>query len=122
MSKRSIVHIEIPSSNREVSAQFYNQLFGWEMNHEDEPVSYTSFSPGNADTGGGFPEIGEMYKPGNVLIYIASDDLETDLKKVESLGGTTIVPRMEVPGHGALAIFSDLTGNKVALWHSTNPG
>ena len=120
MSKRSIVHIEIPSNNTEESAKFYSELFDWDTDHTREPVSYTSFAAGN--TGGGFPEVGEMYKPGDVLIYIASDDLEADLKKIESLGGTTLVPRMDVQGHGALAIFTDPTGNKVALWKSNSQG
>ena len=67
MSKRSVVHIEIPSSNTKGSAKFYSELFGWETEHTTEPVAYTTFAAGN--TGGGFPEVGEMYKPGDVLIY-----------------------------------------------------
>jgi predicted enzyme related to lactoylglutathione lyase len=119
MTKRPVVHIEIPSNNSERSAKFYNEVFGWETEHTAEPVPYTVFEAGN--TGGGFPEVGEMYSPGDVLIYVASDDLEADLKKIESLGGSTVVPQMAVEGHGTLAIFTDPTGNKVALWKSNNP-
>ena len=119
MTKRAVVHIEIASKNQAETAKFYHEMFGWETNQTTEPVAYTSFTAEN--TGGGFPEIGEMYKLGDVVIYIASDDLAADLKKIESLGGKIIMPHMEVPGYGELAFFSDPTGNRVALWKNNSP-
>ena len=115
MTKRAVVHIEIPSQNRAESASFYKDLFGWEFQHmPDGSMPYTTFEAGN--TGGGFPEVGEMNKPGDVLVYIASDDLEGDLKKIEGLGGKTVMGKTEVPGFGHFAVFTDPTGNRVALW------
>ena len=33
MTKRNIVHIEIPTSNSKASAEFYQKLFGWHIEH-----------------------------------------------------------------------------------------
>jgi uncharacterized protein len=114
MKKRSIVHVEIPARNREATAKFYGDLFGWEFQHMAEPEPYTMFTTGNI--GGGFPDLSDMYKPGDVLIYIASDDLEADIKKIESQGGKVIAPMIEVGSAGTMAIFTDPAGNRMALW------
>ena len=38
------------------------------------------------------------------------------VSKAETLGGTTIVPKTEVPGMGWFAIMTDPTGNRIGLW------
>ena len=85
MNKRAIVHVEIPAKDREVTAKFYSDLFGWEFRHMSEPAPYTMFETGNI--GGGYPDVSENTKPGDVLVYIASDDIDADLKKIEGEGG-----------------------------------
>ena len=39
-----------------------------------------------------------------------------DLKKVEELGGKVVMPEFPIGQWGAMAIFLDPTGNRVALW------
>jgi predicted enzyme related to lactoylglutathione lyase/ferritin-like metal-binding protein YciE/predicted ester cyclase len=117
---RSIVHIEIPAADRRLTASFYNELFGWEYEHMDESMSYTTFTGGNL--GGGFPDVNEMNPAGEVLFYVESDDIESDLRRVESLGGDTVVPRTEIPGYGYFAIVSDPTGNPFGLYYTEQPG
>ena len=114
MDKRSVVHVEIPAKDRLQTAKFYAEIFGWEYQDQPGPVPYTMFQSGN--TAGGYPELGEMYKPGDVLIYIGSSDLEADLKQIEARGGTVILRDDEVPGFGHLALFCDPAGNRIALW------
>ncbi len=116
MSKRSIVHIEIPAVNRETTAKFYKDLFGWDFQHvtEPTPMPYTTFESGSV--GGGYPDLSDDYKPGDVLIYITSDDIEADLKEAEKLGAKTLVSKTEIPQTGWFGIFTDPTGNKIALW------
>jgi predicted enzyme related to lactoylglutathione lyase len=114
MGERAVVHIEIPAKNRLAAGKFYQDMFGWEYTHTDEPMPYTSFRAPN--TGGGFPELDNGYQPGAVLIYVSSEDIEADLKKAESLGGKVVGPKMEIPGVGWMGVFTDPTGNKIALW------
>jgi predicted enzyme related to lactoylglutathione lyase len=56
-----------------------------------------------------------------VLVYIASDDIEVDLKQVEKLGGKVLHSKAEIPGMGWYGIFQDPTGNVLALYTSMNP-
>jgi uncharacterized protein len=119
MTKRAIVHIEIPATNRESTAKFYSDIFGWEFEHMGQPAPYTLFKTGNI--AGGYPDMGDMYKPGDVLIYISSDDLEADLKKIASKGGQVIAPFIEVGDMGSMALFMDPAGNRMALFKESKP-
>jgi len=119
MSKRNIVHIEIPSADLKASGEFYKALFGWKITPVPE-MNYMLWEPTEAP-GGGFTPLGEGTQPGDVLIYVDSADIEADLKKAEMLGGRMIVPKSEIPGVGWFGIFTDPTGNRIALYTSKDP-
>jgi len=119
MSKRNDVHIEIPAANVEAAGNFYQDLFDWKMEHAAE-FDYTMWSDGSG-YGGGFNKLSEHYPVGQVLVYIDSDDIDADLKKVEQLGGTVVTPKTEIPGTGWFGLFKDPTGNTLALYTSMNP-
>jgi hypothetical protein len=72
--------------------------------------------------GGGFVKVGEQppYKPGEVLIYVSTDDIDATLAKAESLGAKTLVPKTEIPQTGWFAFFSDPTGNRIGLFTGIN--
>jgi predicted enzyme related to lactoylglutathione lyase len=118
MTKRNIVHIEIPTNDSKTSAEFYEKLFGWGI-MRDEQMDYTMFNaePG---PGGGFTKIGggwgDHVQVGHVLIYINSEDIDTDLKQAVALGGSIVQPKSEIPETGWFGIFTDPTGNTVALY------
>lgn len=115
MTTHSIVHIEFPAAETAQSTEFYSKLFGWQVQHHPE-MSYPTFAV-EGGVGGGFPQVdGEMVQPGNVLVYVSTDDIEASLARVEELGGQTVVPRTDIPGIGFFAIFRDPTGNRVALY------
>lgn len=120
MSKRNIVHVEIPAANVEGAGRFYHDLFGWKIQPMPE-MNYTMWEAGDGDEYGGFPQVSDDNPAGQVLVYIASDDIETDLKKVEKLGGKVLHTKTEIPGTGWFGIFKDPTGNVLALYTSMNP-
>ena len=119
MTKRNIVHIEIPSRNYEESGKFYAELFGWKITPMPE-MNYMLWEPAEGP-GGGFSPLGELLKVGEILIHVYSDDVDADLKKAESLGAKIVSPKQEIPGVGWFGIFEDLTGNKIALYTSMDP-
>jgi predicted enzyme related to lactoylglutathione lyase len=119
MSKRNVVHIEIPTKNGKQSGEFYEKLFGWHI-QRDEELDYTMFDPHDGP-GGGFNPLGENTKVGEVLIYVNSDDIEADLKKAEELGGMVVMPKGEIPNIGWYGMFKDPTGNVIGLYTSMNP-
>jgi uncharacterized protein len=114
MSKHPIVHVELSSKDREADTKFYHELFGWEIQQLPE-MNYATFATGKEEVGGGFNPINADTPPGTVTVYINTDDLNESLRKIQELGGKIVQPRMEIPGVGDFAIFSDLSGNKVAL-------
>ena len=119
MSKRNVVHVEIPAAHVEAAGKFYQELFGWKMQHVPE-FDYTMWEDGNG-YGGGFNKVDHENPVGQVLVYIDSDDIEADLKKAVKLGGTVVREKSEIPGTGWFGLFKDPTGNVLALYTSMNP-
>ena len=120
MSKRNIVHVEIPAVNVEGAGKFYESLFGWKMMPMPD-MNYTMFEAGDGDEYGGFPQVSDENPAGQVLVYIASDDIDADLKKVEKLGGKVLHLKTEIPQMGWYGVFQDPTGNVLAVYTSMNP-
>ena len=119
---RPVVHIEMPSSDNDAAKDFYSALCGWKI--QEIPMgggfTYVIF-----DTSGvpvALSPVGEDIQPGDVVVYFHSDDLDADIARARELGGEIILPRQDVPGFGALGLFKDPTGNRVAFWQSADPG
>jgi uncharacterized protein len=120
MTKRNIVHIEISSADAAQSGKFYHQLFGWKISPVPE-MNYTLWEP-EVGPGGGFSVVGPGTKAGDVVVYVDSDDIEADLQKVEELGGKVLVRKTEIPGTGWFGLFTDPTGNMIAVYTDMHPG
>ena len=99
MSKRNIVHVEIPAANVEGAGKFYQDLFGWKIQPMPE-MNYTMWEAGDGDEYGGFPQVSDDNPAGQVLVYIASDNIDADLKNVKKLGGKVLHEKSEIPGMG----------------------
>jgi predicted enzyme related to lactoylglutathione lyase len=49
-------------------------------------------------------------------VYINVDDIDSVTKKVESAGGTVVMPPMDVMTAGRMAVFQDPTGALISAW------
>src|SRR5512143_3098728 len=113
MSRRNISHVEIPSRNFEESGEFYRELFGWKIT----PIPEANYTVWETDgSRGGFTPLSERVKPGEVAVYVDSDDIDADLRKAISLGGEIVQEKTEIPGRGWYAFFKDPTGNTIGLF------
>lgn len=121
MSSHPIVHIEIPANQANAAGKFYGDVFGWKI-EADPTYNYVQFRA-EGGPGGGFVELtGEapiQYKPDSLLVYIETDDIDASLAAVEAHGGKTVLPKTEIPHVGWWAIFTDPSGNRVALYTSS---
>jgi hypothetical protein len=101
---------------------FYEELLGW--THEDMP------------TGEGRPDYRMFYKDGVVVaacnqmspdmvasgmppfwaVYVATPDIEATIAKAEELGGTVIMPLMDVLDSGRMVAIADPTGGSIFFW------
>lgn len=120
MTKRAVVHIEIPAANRESLASFYLEAFGWTFQHITDPAPYSNGEAGNLSVG--LPDLDETYRPGAVVVYVDSEDVAGDLRRIEALGGKRLSDPFIVGSFGEMAFFADPTGNRLALWKNLMPG
>jgi len=109
-----VVHFEVTGKDGKKLQDFYSKAFGWKVN-ADNPMNYGIVDA--ADTGGG---IGGGISEGDggsrqVTFYIAVDNPQAYLDKVESQGGKTVMPVTEIPGMVILAQFADPEGNVVGI-------
>jgi uncharacterized protein len=118
VSNHPVVHIDIPASDPKAAGKFYAEAFNWNI-HTDEGYSYTMFQA-EGGPGGGFINLGDMaglsVKPGDVLLYIDTDDIDASLAKIKALGGTVLLGKTEIPHVGWWAAFSDPSGNRMGLF------
>jgi hypothetical protein len=121
----TIVHFEIPADNIEDLKKFYGALFGWKIEKMPGPVEYYSIEtvpvkkkslPERPGVNGGLmKKQNPEHKPVN---YIAVESVDEYIKKITTLGGKVIVPKMEVPGIGWWASALDPEGNQFAILQS----
>src|SRR3954468_78862 len=115
-----VVHFEIIGKDRDKLQSYYSELFGWDIDSNNEMGYGVVQRDGNtndegAGIGGGVAAGPEGYD-GHVMFYIEVPDVEEALAKAESLGGTRIMGPDEVPGMGIiLGHFNDPEGHLIGL-------
>ena len=112
---------EIPAIDMERAIAFYETVFNTKLscNHMG-PLDMAWFpwedpSPG---AGGTLVRYEEFYKPSadGTLIYFSSEDVDIEVKRIETAGGKVLVPKTQItPDIGYMAVFMDTEGNRVAL-------
>jgi hypothetical protein len=112
-----VVHWELMSTDPAKLAAFYQKTFGWKIDHRPELNYRIVDTSGEGGINGGIvkPER-EGPWPGNMLCYIAVDDLAAYRKKVVAAGGKIHVEEQAVPGMGAFSLFTDPEGRMMGLW------
>lgn len=119
-----VVHFEIPFDDGDRARAFYREAFGWELN-QFPGMDYTLVTTGPSEDAGptepGFVN-GGMVQRGEPLtaptVVVDVEDIDEALKKVESLGGSTLLARTPVGEMGFSAYFRDPEGNVVGLWQT----
>jgi predicted enzyme related to lactoylglutathione lyase len=113
-----VAFFEVISDEPERAQKFYEELFDWQVEAPPALEGYALIDTGAGDdaVGGG---IGPSQAPGDagVKVYVRVDDLDAYLTRAQQLGGSPLVPPMDLPGgYGRIAIFADPDGNPVGLW------
>ncbi|MBS1610808.1 MAG: VOC family protein [Bacteroidetes bacterium] len=124
----AISWFEIPSTDLNRAAKFYEAIFQTQLFPMDTPdLKMRMFPLENMMTGvgGAIVDSGGFHKPSSTegpLIYLnANPDVQVVLDRIEAAGGKIIVPKTEIsPEYGHMAVFIDTEGNRIAL-HSIPP-
>jgi len=108
---------ELMTTDPVAARAFYSKLFGWGT--KDMQVasgSYATCQIGEASVAGIMsvpPEAKGM--PPMWGIYVTVADVDATLKQVEQLGGKVLMPPMEVPGVGRMAVIQDPQGAALSV-------
>lgn len=106
---------ELDSRDVDGSKAFYGAVFGWTAETHDMPDSpmgsYTEFALDGTTIAGmlAMPPMVPAEVPTFWLVYFAVDDCDTAVARAEELGGTLVMPPMEVPA-GRFALLQDPQG------------
>jgi predicted enzyme related to lactoylglutathione lyase len=115
-----VVHFEIVSKDASKLHSFYSDVFEWKID-ANNPMNYGIVDNGGDGINGGIgPPMDDSYV-GHVTFYISVSDPGVTLKKIESLGGKTVMPPSEIPGADpptTIAQFTDPAGNLIGLTKS----
>jgi hypothetical protein len=106
-----IVFIDIVGPELPKQAQFYREVFGWEIGADgDFSVPATTPMRGVLRV-----EDPRENPTAERVIYLGVPDINATLAAIAAHGGKTVLPRLEVPNVAILALFTDPAGNRMGL-------
>ncbi|MGB9175869.1 MAG: VOC family protein [Methanoregula sp.] len=121
----NIAYFDIPADNVDRAKHFYKSLLGWKIEPmkttpDQERIAamqYHDVTTGKP--GGGTMNRGGLYKrqmTETIKNYVAVEDIDKVLAKVEKLGGKIVLPKEMIPGVGLVAMIQDTEGNGIGIW------
>jgi uncharacterized protein len=123
-----VVHFEIHAKDPEKTADFYNNVFGWEITKWDHPeITYWMVMTGpDGEPGGINGGIVERKGPkpeGQVPVssFVCTLDVSSVdeyVQKVKGAGGELVVPKTAIPTVGWLVYCKDIDGNIFGMMQS----
>lgn len=120
-----VLNVEIAGTEGKQLSEFYSNVFDWKMTEYDE--GFYGFMTGS-ETNRGIE--GHIYPPNdemnlvdnvpfgnNVSIYVAVEDIDATIDKLEKLGGRMLMPPAVVSDKGEkIGMFIDPSGNRIGLY------
>jgi predicted enzyme related to lactoylglutathione lyase len=104
---------ELQTRDVDAAKRFYSAVFGWGSETHDGPVSYTEWKQDGRSIGGmmnmdltGAP----AQVPPHWLVYFAAADCDATTARAAELGGTVIVPPMDIMEGLRFSVVADPQG------------
>ncbi len=125
----TIVHFEIPADDPERAAEFYRELFGWDIKKFEGSLAggmeYWSVKTVPTDQDGRPTRPGvngglmrRMYPNQPPVNYINVENVNEAVGRAEQLGAKILMGKTPVPGMGWFAQLTDPDGNLIAVWET----
>jgi predicted enzyme related to lactoylglutathione lyase len=114
-----VVHFEVIGRDGERLRRYYSELFGWEIDANNEMNYGMVAREGNVSSegvgiGGGIGGGPDGYE-GHVTFYVEVPDIEAALAKAESLGGTRVMGPETIMDQIELGQFKDPEGHVIGV-------
>ena len=107
-----VVHFEVPADDPTRAAEFYGQVFGWNITKREGPMEYWLVSTGSPDQPGIDGGLMRRQAPGQGIVNTMDvPSVDEYIARIEQAGGKVVAPKMEIPGVGWLAYCQDTEGN-----------
>lgn len=120
-----VVHFEMPYTDAKRVAKFYQDAFGWEMQHFGEEMgNYVLAQTAPTENGrttvpgtinGGFFPKKPDWPAQHPSVVVAVEDINASIEDVKAAGGEVLGEPMEIPGIGLYVLFKDTEGNHASL-------
>lgn len=110
---------ELMSTDPEASTKFYQEIYGYSREDVDMgPMgTYRLLKRGDMNICGLMKTPPEAPQATYWISYIAVDDVDATTGRAEKLGGTILVPPMDIPKVGRFSMIQDPAGVTVALFN-----
>jgi predicted enzyme related to lactoylglutathione lyase len=117
MANNRIVHFEIPANRPEALTKFYSDLFGWKFQKAAMPgPEYWLCDTGSDGPGINGAVMQRQHAQQPWMNYVDVPSIDAAIDKATKLGAKVALPKMPVPGVGAVAAIVDPDGNICGLW------
>ncbi|MEU1501144.1 MULTISPECIES: VOC family protein [unclassified Streptomyces] len=108
--------LDIGTPDIEGATSFYGGLFDWQFRSAGPDAGgYGFFQLAGKTVAGGMQTTSEQGPP-SWTVYFQTPDAEATTKAAEQVGGSAVVPPMDVMGEGRMAILADRAGVPFGLW------
>ena len=108
-----ICYLEIPATDISVSANFYKQVFGWNIRRRGDGA--TAFDDGVGEVSGSWVLNRKPLPEPGLLIYVMVDNVAATIDAVVANGGVIVQP-VGADAPEITARFKDPAGNVLGLY------
>ena len=114
----TVIHFDISADDIQRAKQFYEQLFGWNIEKfssspQDYYIIETQTATGEKGITGGIAKREKDYQ--KITNFIQVDSIDESIAKVKELGGHIIEPKTAIPTVGHIAGCKDTEDNIFGL-------
>jgi predicted enzyme related to lactoylglutathione lyase len=110
-----IAYVQIPSTDVDRSAAFYESVFGWNLRRRSD--GEVAFDDGVGEVSGTWVTGRTPSSEPGLLLYVMVESVEQALEKIVEAGGEVVTPLTPQREGEAFATFRDPAGNVLGVFH-----
>jgi uncharacterized protein len=115
MSGDPIVCWELASHDEAKSAEFFRNVFGWDVPFDEKLGFFRANSPGTANCSRGLIFTLRKAKLPFLTLYIGVKDIQAKRKLVEEAGGFIVIEPFDIGGGELICLFNEPSGVTFAM-------
>jgi len=110
---------EIPVKDLDRASKFYEKVFDVKLSPEVMGGMKLAMFPYTEGATGapGALVVGDSYEPSHAgtVVYFSVEDILETLRRINTNGGKTLIPKTAIGQYGFIAQYEDTEGNRLAL-------